>query len=222
MGYLKKYGFQTLSLGNVIRCVKQGKEFPEKGVVITFDDGYKNNYTHAFPIFKEYQFTAIIFLTTNFCGKTNNWPSQHPSIPSLPMLTWKEIREMTKYGIEFGAHTQSHPCLTEVDITIAQEEIVRSKEDIEAHLNKPVEFFSYPFGSYNGQVKEIIKPVFKGAISNIPGKVNFKSDRFALERINASSQIFKALPLKLLSFNSFGTYLLLKKAFNKSRFLRMK
>ena len=222
MSCLKKYGYQTLSLCDVIRYIEQGEEFPGNRLVITFDDGYTNNYTHAFPILKEFDFTAIIFITTNHIGKINNWPNQHPSIPSVPMLTWEEMKEMAKYGIEFGAHTQTHPRLTEVDIKAAQEEIVSSKKEIETNLGQPVDYFSYPFGSFDDQVKGIVAQYFRGAISNIPEKVNHNSDIYALERINAAGQLFKFLPFNILSFGSFTFYLILKKAFNKSKALKMR
>jgi peptidoglycan/xylan/chitin deacetylase (PgdA/CDA1 family) len=222
MSYLKERGYETLSLQEVTKYVKEGSRLLEKRFVITFDDGYKNNYTQAFPILKEYQFTATIFLTTSYCGMKNDWPNQHSSIPNLPMLSWEEIREMSKYGIEFGAHTRSHPRLTELTIEKAKLEMLGSKRDIEAHLDKPVEFFSYPFGNYDEKIKEIAKTAFKGAISNRPGKVDSHSDPYALERINATGQIFKCLPLNILSIRSFDLYVVLKRAVNRVTKLKQK
>ncbi len=138
------------------------------------------------------------------------------------MLTWEEVREMSRYGIAFGSHTQNHPHLTEINIEKAREEIIKSKMDIEERLHKPVDFFSYPYGSFNSQIREIVKSAFKGAISNRPGKIGYKSDIYALERINTTGQIFKTLPFKILFWGSLGFYLILKKSFNKSKDLKMK
>ena len=176
MNYLMENGYQTLSLYDTIRHLQQRESLPEKVIIITFDDGYKNNYIHAFPILKKYQFTATIFLATAYCEGTNDWFGQEFSIPRIPMLSWVEIREMSRYGIEFGAHTRSHARLADLDMEKAQEEIVGSKMDIESHLNQPVELFSYPFGSFNEQAKEIVRTVFKGAVSTRLGKVNSESD----------------------------------------------
>lgn len=221
MRCLKKGGYHTLPLGEAVGYLEHNTVLPEKSIVIAFDDGYKNNYTSAFPILKRHGFTAVIFLTSNHLGKINNWPNQHPSIPSLQLLSWDEIREMIEYGIEFGAHTRSHPLLTEVDTETAREEIIGSKRDIEAELKRPIDFFSYPFGKFNERVREIAAVTFKCAISTKPGKINFKSDMYALERINAAGMIFRSLPFKVLSFRSFDMYLILKRFFNKSKKLRV-
>ena len=222
MFYFKEKKYTTISPWEVVKCIQNGGNFPEKRFLIAFDDGYKNNYTDAFPILKECNFSAVIFLTTSHCGKINDWPYQHNSIPRLPMLSWKEIKEMSSYGIEFGAHTQNHPRLTEVSICKAKDEIIRSKIEIEEKLDKPVDFFSYPFGSYDARVREVVMTMFKGAISNRAGKVHAKSDAYALERINATSQLFKLIPFEVLFLGSFDYYLFLKKILNKSKALKRK
>ena len=222
MRFLRKKGYKTFSLLEMVNKIRFDEKLPYNGIVITFDDGYENNYKSAFPILQEYDYTATIFLTTGHCGMTNNWASQHPSIPDLPMLSWDEVREMCRHGIEFGAHTQNHPNLTEVNIEIASKEIVESKDDIEKWINKSVDLFSYPFGSFNTEIQSITKTAFKGAISNKPGKLNSKSDIYALRRINATGKIFKLLPFNILSFGSFSFYLMIKKLLMNSGKLRVK
>ena len=209
--YLNKKGYQTLSLSKAVDYLTQGITLPRKNFIITFDDGYRNNYTEVLPILKKYNFTATIFLTTGHCGKINNWPNQHSSIPELPMLSWEEVNEMVNYGIEFGAHTQKHANLTYVSRDLARKEIMNSKDEIEKRIEKPVKLFSYPFGAYNKIVKDIVRKNFIGAISNKPGKINANSDVYALERINATGQLFKMIHFNFLFFGSFGFYLILKK-----------
>jgi peptidoglycan/xylan/chitin deacetylase (PgdA/CDA1 family) len=220
MTYLKGLGYKTLLLREVVRYVKHGVSFPKKTIAITFDDGYRNNYTHALPLLEKYNFAATIFLTTQHCGGLNNWPDQHPSIPQLEMLSWKEIKELKKYGIEVGAHTRHHPRLSELDRKEALDEILGSKTDIEAHLGRPVEVFSYPFGRFTEQTRNLVRSFFRGAISNRPGKVSWSSDVYALERINATSQLFKSLPIQFSFFNSFEFYLLLKRLLDKSKYVQ--
>lgn len=215
MRFLRDKGYITISLIEAINYIKRDAELPQEGIVITFDDGYQNNYKEAFPILQEYGYTATIFLTTGHSGKTNNWSSQHLSIPELSMLSWEEIREMSRHGIEFGAHTQNHVNLEEVSIDIARKEIIESKDDIQMRIDRPVELFSYPFGCFNKEVQDITRTAFRGAISNNPGKINYRSDIYALERINATGQIFKSLPINILYLGSFNFYLMLKKYFDK-------
>jgi peptidoglycan/xylan/chitin deacetylase (PgdA/CDA1 family) len=209
--YLNNKGYSTLSLSKAVDFLTQGITLPRKNIIITFDDGYKNNYTEVLPILKKYNFTATIFLTTDHCGKINNWQNQHSSIPELPMLSWEEANEMVNCGIEFGAHTQKHVNLTYVSSDIALKEIMNSKDEIEKRVEKPVKLLSYPFGAYNKKVQDIARKYFIGAISNKPGKINANSDVYALERINATGQLFKLIHFNFLFFGSFSFYLILKK-----------
>ena len=124
MRYLKSKGFQTLPLKEIVEYTQYGTTSVAKPIGIVFDDGYTNNYTDAFPILQEVGFQATIFLVTNYCGKLNEWGPQHESIPLLPMMTWEEIKEMSRHGIEFGSHTMSHPKLAEVSTEQALSELV--------------------------------------------------------------------------------------------------
>ena len=215
MRFLRDKGYKSYSLIEAINYVQRGAKLPQEGIAITFDDGYENNYKEAFPILLEYGYSATIFLATGYSGRTNNWSRQHPSIPALSMLAWEETREMSRHGIEFGAHTQNHVNLGEVSIDIARKEIIESKDDIEMRIDRPVELFSYPFGCFNKEIQDITRTVFRGAISNNPGKINYRSDIYALERINATGKIFKSLPISILHLGSFNFYLMLKKYFDK-------
>lgn len=215
LSFLRQRGFKTYSLQEMAKYIKCGEILPRDGIVITFDDGYQNNYTKAFSILQKYSYTATVFLTSGHCGKINNWRNQHSSIPQFAMLSWDEVREMCEYGIEFGAHSQKHINLAEVNINLARKEIIESKKDIEKRIHKPVELFSYPYGRFNKEIRNICKNNFKAAISNNPGKIDTKSDLYALERINVTGKIFKLLPFKFLHFGSFNFYLIIKKAFNQ-------
>ncbi len=217
MSSLQAEGYQGLSLKDALAMLKNGDSIPEKRLLITFDDGYQNNLTHALPILKKYGFTATIFITTDRCGHLNDWPNQHTSIPHLPMLSWDEVRVLDHEGIDIGAHTKSHPNLTEVDLGVAEAEIIGSKKVLEDHLGHAVSHFAYPFGKYNNDVKEIVKKNFEGAISTIPGRVNHGVDLYALKRINAAGKIFKVLPFKFLSLGAFGTYLSIKSTLMRVR-----
>ena len=136
MRALRRQGFQTISLSKVVECIHAGRKFPEKSVAITFDDGFKNNYSVAFPILKELDFMATIFLVSGQCGKINQWDRQTKNIPRLDLLSWDEIIEMADNGIEFGAHTVNHADLSNLSFNKAAEEITRSKSKIQERLKK--------------------------------------------------------------------------------------
>lgn len=219
MAYLRRQGYEAVTLHDVVEYAQNGHISVKRPVCIVFDDGYKNNYTEAFPVLDKVGFSATIFVTTDYCGKSNSWSPQHMSIPTLPMMSWEEIVEMSRHGVEFGSHTKSHPKLAEIDAKMAREELEGAKEELENHLGKKVEFASYPFGSFNGEVKTLAESLFKAVVSTRLGKVQRGSNIYALERINAASKLFKLLPYQMTFSTNFDGYLMLKELINKGRTL---
>jgi len=184
MDFLRVNGYQTLSLSEVTHIVRQREQFPKKTCVITFDDGYQNVYSKAFPVLQQYGFRATIFLIAEFCGRYNNWPTHASPVGLQPLLSWTEIKEMDRYGIEFGSHTLTHPDLTRIVPKEAEREIVRSKEMIQSHLGKKVDVFAYPYGKYSSEVVALARQHFAGACSTRLGKVTRDSNPFLLNRLD--------------------------------------
>ncbi|MCM8783416.1 MAG: polysaccharide deacetylase family protein [Candidatus Omnitrophica bacterium] len=97
VAYLKKANYRIIKLDEFLEIMESRKKIPRKTVVITFDDGYKDNFTYAYPILKECNFPAIIFLITGKVGK------------EIDFLNWDEIKEMVGSKIiDFGGHTRNH------------------------------------------------------------------------------------------------------------------
>jgi peptidoglycan/xylan/chitin deacetylase (PgdA/CDA1 family) len=172
---------------------------PENCVVITFDDGFRNIYECGFPILQRYGFTATIFLLPRYCGRENSWA---PSFLRRPLLSWGEIAEMHKHGFDFGAHTLTHPDLTQVAEKDAEAEIRQSQEEIQDRLGAPVKMFAYPYGRCNLQVKTIVRQYFAGACSTSLGRNYLGADPYWLKRVDmyylANPALFKALSSKIL------------------------
>ena len=184
MKYLWENGYRAFSLSEAIRFIRMNESFPKNMVVITFDDGYKNIYTQAFPVLNQYGFKATIFLITDYCGTYKAWPGHLPSTMNRPMLSWAEIREMNKEGFEFGSHTVSHPDLTRMPIRQAEQEILQSKAKIQDHLCARVRVFAYPYGRFNSEIEEIVRGQFSGACSTRLGKNRKSCDPYRLKRID--------------------------------------
>ncbi|GAV21545.1 polysaccharide deacetylase family protein [Carboxydothermus pertinax] len=189
MHFLKENGFHVVSLNEAVDYLEYGKPLPEKPIVITFDDGYRDNYYYAFPILKKYGFRATIFIITGIVGKTNEWDEREGK-PTNYMLTWQQIDEMAKYGIEFGAHTVNHPRLTKVPLTVAEKEIVDSKKMLEEHFKRPIKYFCYPYGLYNDQIIKIVKKAgFRAATTTKLG-INTKGvDLYQLKRVRVTGHM---------------------------------
>lgn len=176
MGYLKNNGYQVISLDDFVEGDRTGKKFFHKTVVITFDDGYADNYTNAFPILKKYHFPATIFLISDVVGKN----------PVL--LNWEQIKEMSQYGISFGSHTRHHVYLPGQTKEQMKDEIIGSKHIIEEHLGRPVYYLAYPSAGFTEQVKAITALAgYKAALSTNRGTDRYNIDLYELSRIHINS-----------------------------------
>ena len=172
MSYLKSNGYVSITPDELYSGLNGELELPKKPVLITFDDGYADNYTNAFPILKYYGMRATIFVIPAFVGVYDNY------------LTWDEIREMENGGITIESHTMHHYKLEELADDEIRSELLNSKQILEENLGHPVEFLAYPTGTYNLHIAGIAKEVgYKGAFTIKYGNVDLGSNFFALERV---------------------------------------
>ena len=177
--YLHKNGYQTITFQDIYD--KKITDFNKK-IILTFDDGYQDNYYLAFPLLKKYNFTAVIYLVTK--EKENVWGIKEGE-PRIPMMNKEMIAEMLDYGIEFGSHTQHHLAVNEIPLEKAQKEITESKKDVEEITGKQCVSFAYPFGGINEKVKQLVKQAgYSYAVSTNTGPDEFLSDPFQIKRID--------------------------------------
>ncbi|MBI4707241.1 MAG: polysaccharide deacetylase family protein [Candidatus Omnitrophica bacterium] len=174
MAYLRK-NFDVVSLDDLIDILRNRACLRNDVIAITFDDGWKDNYTSAFQIIKVYGFPVTIFIATDFVGKDYG-------------LTEEEIRIMRENKVAFGAHTVSHKALSEIDYENTKFEIESSKLKIENILQKKVKYFAYPYGKrgldFNDTSVNIVKETgYSAAFSTNNGCITSDSDIFALERV---------------------------------------
>jgi peptidoglycan/xylan/chitin deacetylase (PgdA/CDA1 family) len=139
VGFLAEQGYRSLDFSAAVALSQQGKSVPQKSVVITFDDGFRNFRTKAFPVLEEYGFTATVFLPTGFIHNARQ------SFKGKECLTWDEVRELRRRGIHFGSHTVSHPQLDELSWKEIEHELSASKAEIERQLGEPVTSFAHPY-----------------------------------------------------------------------------
>lgn len=251
---------QIISLKEVAAYLKGEGELLPLAVVITFDDGYEDVFTLAYPILQRYGARAIVFINPGYTEPrvitwrdelaemvrvadlseirqeaTNlDYPDRVRQILAQAKLdtfsdriellqklmaflkkiddkeaksivnnlaqridwrqgnwqrhlpvSWDQVAEMAEGGLEFGAHTLTHPPLTRIDPEQAGYEITTSKEEIEERLGMPVSVFCYPFGDFNEEVKEMVKEAgFACACSSVYGVADRSNDLYALKRIS--------------------------------------
>jgi len=181
---LREHGYRTVSLLEAVACLREGSPFPERSVVITFDDGSRSVYDEAFTVLQQYEMSATIFLTVGGRGPGGQ-SDRRPSPQGGSMLGWQEIRDLQVCGMEFGAHTLTHPDLTRLPAERIEEEVCNSKAIIEDALGTPVTCFAYPYGRYDARSYAIVRKHFVAACSDRLGLVTVKSDPHALERVDA-------------------------------------
>src|SRR5579864_7309794 len=155
MAWLKTNA-QVLPLGDVVSALAEHRRLPERTVVLTFDDGFRDFLDAASPVLERFQFAATIFLPTGYCGRSNSWPGQPDGMQPEALLNWKQVADLANRGFIFGAHSMSHPRLPNLPLAEAEREIQGSKTEIEHHINRSVEFFAYPFGSWNSAVRDLV------------------------------------------------------------------
>lgn len=115
-------------------------------VALTFDDGIRNFRDIALPVLDEFELPATVFVVTGYCGRTNRWPTQPSHIPTLGLLSWSEIEELARHGVEFGAHTVTHPNLARLEPVAAAAEMRESRIDLEDRTGRSVRTFAWPYG----------------------------------------------------------------------------
>jgi peptidoglycan/xylan/chitin deacetylase (PgdA/CDA1 family) len=153
-------------------------------VAITFDDGFRNLAEHAFPLLDRFRIPATVFVVSRYAGSRNEWPSQASTgVPRLPLLGWSDLGNMP-FGVITGAHTATHPHLTNLPASSSAAELRESAEEIMARTGRWPSALAYPYGSVSRTVASIAAKYFDLAVGTELGFVARSSDRFALPRLD--------------------------------------
>lgn len=185
MLYLKREGYQCLGLESLPLYLSGKIRSPRRAFVLTFDDGFKDNYFNVFPVIKEFGFNATFFLVYDFIGTLRRywWDAKRP------LLSWEEVKEMKRYGLSFGSHTLTHANLLTLSGDAVNREIWESKVRLEDKIGAPVKFFSYPYGFWNESIVELVRRSgYTGACSIRYGISSSIEECFKLCRINIEPQ----------------------------------
>ncbi|MCB9798586.1 polysaccharide deacetylase family protein [Candidatus Nomurabacteria bacterium] len=153
MQYLKARRFNVVSLEELACALRENRDISNM-VVLTFDDGYEDNYTVAYPILKKFGFPATIFVATGLIGKSLKTSAG----VEIPMMSEKQVKLLARdQNISLMPHGQTHRVLTQIDFDSAKKEIVDSKKDMEEITGQVIQSFAPPKGKYNNEILSIIK-----------------------------------------------------------------
>jgi peptidoglycan/xylan/chitin deacetylase (PgdA/CDA1 family) len=171
--YLIQHGYEPITLESLMLHLQIGRPLPPKPVVLTFDDGFRDNYTNAYPLLREYGFVGTFFVITGFLDEGR---------PEY--VSWSEVELMHTNGMEIGSHTYTHPSLKGKSFDYIVWQVLGSKEAIEARTQEPVRFFSYPSGQYDQQVIDVLRSAgYWGAVTVEAGSLQSSERPFELKRI---------------------------------------
>lgn len=184
MAYLSRSGYQSISLNDLADHFEKGRPLPSRPVIITFDDGYLDNYTYAYPILKKYGMTATIFVVAGTVGGVNEFDYNGGRQPKNKMAGWQELKEMVEGGIAIGAHTLRHTHLANLKPDEARHEILEGRKILEEALSRPVDVFCYPYGNYDRDTVSIVREAgFRAAVTTEQGLGKYQEGPYTLKRI---------------------------------------
>lgn len=175
MQYLKDNGYNTLSMEELYNYIKNGALVPEKPVVITFDDGYQDTYTIAWPILKDLGFKATLFINPGDIGNR---------------LTWQQIKSMHSEGLEIASHGFIHDDMNMLSFEQQANNIKNAQESLKRNLGIDNIWFCYPYGEYNENTIKLLKEHnIKMAMAMRSGWAHKSDDVYQIKRVWVGNSI---------------------------------
>ncbi len=185
LDYLKSQGYTTISMLDYMKAKKGKMELPAKPIILTFDDGYEDNYTTLLPILEEYGMKATVYVITNQIGQPD-------------YLNWDQLRDMQNRGIEIGSHTANHDPLTQMDEQRREDEVHLSKLLLEWNGIHTVYTFSYPNGAFDDTMPALLeKNQYLTAVTGDAGLNTFATNPYLMQRVNIPHPRFGLTEFKL-------------------------
>ena len=175
MRTLKNKGYQTTDFDTLNSWSTNKTGAPKGRFMLTFDDGYADFYSNAFPILKKYNFHATIYVITQFVGHSG-------------YLNWDNIKELQQSGlVTIGSHTLSHKNLPSLSIPDLNKEVVQSKFELEQHLGIPIKDFCYPSGEYSSDVvNAVVRAGYRDSVTTASGRWDFTQNLQLIPRTRIS------------------------------------
>lgn len=179
---LLNHGYTPIFMSDLAKYLDGKSTLPDKPVVLTFDDGYRDFYTNAYPVLEQYHIKATAYIVPGFLDKPN-------------YMTKQQVIDVAASGIvEIAAHTMHHPNLKGIQPHLLTSEIDESKKELEQMIGRPVTDFAYPYGLYDtAAVMEVASAGFRTAVTTKPGVMQSPEYRFTLPRLRPGARTGDAL-----------------------------
>jgi peptidoglycan/xylan/chitin deacetylase (PgdA/CDA1 family) len=181
--FLVDHDYNIVTMGELSSLVRAKAALPPRTLAITFDDGLHDFLDGAMPILQRHGVPATLFVVTGFVGSSSRW-LRRLGEGDRPMLSWRELCDISDAGIECGAHTHTHPHLDVLPASRAIEEICNSKRILEDLLSRPIQSFAYPHGYASRTIRQLVRNAgFACACRVRHALSSTEEDLFALSRI---------------------------------------
>jgi peptidoglycan/xylan/chitin deacetylase (PgdA/CDA1 family) len=204
LGHLRDAGYAVVSLDAVLDHYVAGVPLPPRAVLITFDDGYRDNLEHALPVLRRYGYPAVVFVPIGYVGEHRPLPHEESTArngPTNPTVDWDEIAALEQGGIRVESHGISHRPLADLEVDEATREITISKLRLEERLGRPVRAFSYVKGSeahYKPVHLSLVRQAgYDVAFSAVSGANGPDADPLQLRRYNVEPYPVRTFELVL-------------------------
>ncbi|AFM43077.1 putative xylanase/chitin deacetylase [Desulfosporosinus acidiphilus SJ4] len=176
--WLHNKGYHSITTDELYQTLANKAPIPEKPILLTFDDGYSDNYTSAWPILQKSGFRATFFIVTNSVGQG--------------MMSWDQLSDLVKQGNSIGSHTVHHLDLSKLSYNKQENELISSKEALENHLGIKVQALCFPSGKFNKTTLELMaKTGYQLGFTTKQGRVHSGDDLLTLRR----ERIYGGMPL---------------------------
>ena len=181
--YLYTSGFRTVQFNSVNKKIK-------KPLIITFDDGYKDNLINALPILKKYNFNSICFVVSDHIGKSNIWDKNNSNYVFKELLSENDIKVWLDSGMFIGSHGKSHRSLVGLNADEINDEIEISKTVLENISGNKINCFSYPFGKINELSANLVNKSYHFAVSTMRSRFDTnKHKNYFIPRVHMSNNL---------------------------------
>lgn len=176
MKYLKSKGYTFLSLDELYSILNNKSKAPKKPIVITFDDGYEDNYVSAFPVIKELGIKATVFEIVSAIDRSKTY------------ITSDQIKEMSNTGFDVESHDWCHVELSKQSYDTQYQTLLQAKKTLESIKGKSVKYIAYPFGQFNSYTEKAAKNAgYVMAVTTKSGNADISQGVFFLHRVRMSN-----------------------------------
>ena len=203
---LARRGFSFVSLDDCAAWLEGSASLPARAACITFDDGYTSVVRDALPLLVRLGVPSTVFLVASRIGSDNRWPGQWAGVPPQALATEPQVREWLAAGMTIGAHSHSHPVLTDLSDGALPHEVIESGDVLAQRFSTPVNHFAYPYGRRGPREVALARQRYRTAVSAVPALVVPGAQPHDLPRLDAHD-LYVALCLRLKDRRTLQAYL---------------